>query len=207
VSLILVRHGETVWNREGRIQGHGDSALTARGRAQASALARRLALEPIVAVFCSDLGRARQTAVPIAGALHLEIQIRAELRERSYGVFEGKTWAEIEREHPADAALQRARDPDHVIPLGESVSQFRTRVLGALARIAVEGGGATVAVITHGGVLDVVYREIMGIPLRAARTYALPNAALNQVRYVAGRWESLRWGDSSHLEARAPGEP
>jgi 2,3-bisphosphoglycerate-dependent phosphoglycerate mutase len=197
--FLLVRHGETAWNREGRIQGQGDSALTARGLAQARAAAARVAAERPDVLYGSDLGRAVDTARHVSEATGLPVRLDPGLRERRYGIFEGKTWPEIERQHPEEFARHAARDPDHQVPGGESPRQFRERVLRALAHIAGEAGAERIAIVTHGGVLDVIYREAAGIPLDAPRAHALRNATLNRLRLADGRWELDRWGEADHL--------
>jgi 2,3-bisphosphoglycerate-dependent phosphoglycerate mutase len=199
VQLLLVRHGETTWNREGRIQGHRDSPLTERGLAQAEAAAARLARERIDVLYSSDLGRARQTAQQVAAATALGIRLDSGLRERAFGILEGKTWDEIATDHPDEARLL-AEDPSHAMPGGESLAQFRDRVTGALRRIAREAGAETIALVTHGGVLGVLYREAMGIPLEAPRSYTTLNAGVNHFRFVDDRWSVVRWGDTDHLE-------
>jgi probable phosphoglycerate mutase len=198
VELLVVRHGETAWNLEGRIQGHQDSPLTARGLEQARAAAGRLARERVGALYCSDLGRARQTAHEVAAATTLTARVDAGLRERAFGVVEGRSWEEFRREQP-DEARRIVEDPAHAVPGGESLAAFRHRVTETLGRIAGEAGAATIAVITHGGVLGVLYREAMGIPLHAPRNYATPNAGVNRFRYEGGRWVLVRWGDADHL--------
>lgn len=198
VQLFIVRHGETTWNGAGRIQGSLDSPLTPRGLAQAAATGARLAPERIGALYSSDLGRAQQTAREIAAATALPVRLDERLRERSFGALEGKTWDEIERDHPADARLLRA-DPFRPAPGGESLAQFRDRVTGALRRIAMEAGTDRIAVVTHGGVLGVLYREAAGIPLDAPRTYTTPNCAVNLLEHAGERWSIVRWGDVEHL--------
>jgi 2,3-bisphosphoglycerate-dependent phosphoglycerate mutase len=200
VQLLVVRHGETTWNGAGRIQGSRDSPLTARGLAQARATGARLASERVGALYSSDLGRAQQTAREVAAATALPIRTDARLRERAFGVLEGKTWEEIARDHPIDAQLLR-EDPFRPAPGGESLAQFRDRVTGALARIAAEAGTDRIAIVTHGGVLGVLYREAAGIPLHAPRTYTTPNAAVNHLEYAGGRWSIVRWADVDHLPA------
>lgn len=200
VQLLLLRHGETTWNGAGRIQGSLDSPLTARGVAQARAAGARLASEGIGALYASDLGRAQQTAREIAAATGLTIRSDERLRERCFGALQGKTWDEIAREHPVDARLLR-EDPHRPAPGGESLAQFRDRVLGALARIVAEAGTGRVAVVTHGGVLGIVFREASGIPLGAPRTYTPPNGAVNHVEVVGDRWSIVRWADVDHLPA------
>ncbi|HEX9400179.1 MAG TPA: histidine phosphatase family protein [Anaeromyxobacter sp.] len=203
LTFLLIRHGETAWNREGRIQGQRDSALTARGIAQARAAAARVAAERPDVLYSSDLGRAGETARHVSEATDLAVRLEPGLRERRYGIFEGKTWPEIERDHPDDFARHAARDPDHLVPGGESPNQFRVRVLGTLDRIAREAAAKRIAVVAHGGVLDVLYREAMRIPLGAPRAHALLNATLNRLRWTDGAWELERWGEASHLASGA----
>ena len=199
-QLILVRHGETDWNREGRIQGYrADSPLTSTGQAQARQLAARLASERIQALHSSDAGRARQTVAPIAAAVDLEVIYDPALRERNYGVFEGRTYKEIELEFP-DAYLKfRSRDPDYAPPDGESGAQFRDRIVAALERVAAGTAGRRAAVVTHGGVLGIAYRHVTGMRLDSKRDYSLHNASINRIAYAGGRWSLEVWGDVAHL--------
>lgn len=199
MRLFVIRHGETAWNREGRIQGHRDSPLTERGVAQARAVGGRLARERIDALYTSDLGRARETARSIGEAIGLEPRERPGLRERRYGVLEGLTWAEARERGPDDLA-RFSVDADYAVPGGESAAGFRDRVLSALAAIVADRAGERVAVVTHGGVVDVLHRELAGLPLLAPRGFPLVNAAVNEVLHVGGRWELVRWGDAAHLE-------
>jgi probable phosphoglycerate mutase len=199
VELLIIRHGETAWNLEGRIQGHRDSPLTERGLVQARATAARLVRARVEALYCSDLGRARQTAHEVSAATALPVRIDGGLRERAFGIVEGRTWDEFRRDEPEEAR-RLLEDPSHPAPGGESLAAFRARVTGALGRIAREARAGTIAVVTHGGVLGVLYREAMGLPLEAPRTYATPNAGLNHFRYQGGRWSLVRWGDDDHLE-------
>jgi probable phosphoglycerate mutase len=202
VRVILIRHGETEWNREGRVQGyHADSPLTEAGRGQARALAERFARERVDALYASDTGRARRTASPIGAATGLRVIHDAALRERNYGGFEGHTFAEVERDFPEEYERFCTRDPNYVPPGGESATQFRDRVMAAFERIVAETSGRRVAVVTHGGVLGIVYRHAMDVPLEARRGYTLANASLNQFRYAAGRWLLETWGDVAHLPA------
>jgi probable phosphoglycerate mutase len=200
VQLFVVRHGETTWNGAGRIQGSLDSPLTARGLAQARAAGARLAREQAGALYSSDLGRARSTARELAAATGLPIREDAGLRERSFGALEGRTWEEIALDHPIDARLLR-EDPHHPPPGGESFAGFRDRVLAAFRRIAAEAAAGRIAVVTHGGVLGVLYREAAGLPLDAPRTYTTPNGALNLLALDGDRWSIVRWADVEHLPA------
>lgn len=199
---MLIRHGETEWNREGRIQGYNaDSRLTAGGRAQAQRLAERLAGEALLLLYSSDAGRARQTAAPVAAALGMNVVYDPALRERNYGDFEGRTYGELEREHLEAYRKFRSRDPDYAPPGGESGARFRDRVLAALERIAATAGSGHAAVVTHGGVLGVMHRHVNGAAPDSKRGYSLHNASINRLVYSAGCWSIEAWGDVSHLAA------
>ena len=198
--LVLVRHGETQWNREGRIQGyHADSPLTVNGLAQAKALAGRLAREGIDAIFASDTGRTRQTAHALAEATGVAVVHDPELRERSYGIFEGRTFAEIERDYPFDYERMRSRDPHYAAPGGENALQFHQRILPALERIALQCAGRRAAVITHQGVLGVLYRHVHGLAFNEAKRPKLVNASCNHFRFRGGQWLMDAWCDVEHL--------
>jgi len=205
--VILIRHGETQWNREGRIQGyHGDSPLTPAGRTQVRSLGKCLAREGAELLYSSDSGRARETADPIGAATGLPVIHERELRERAYGVFEGCRYAEVETRFAAEFERFRSRDPHYVPPGGESAAQFRDRILAVFRRIALEASGRCVAVVTHGGVLGILYREAAGMPLEAPRDYPIANASLNRLRFAEGRWSLDGWGDVAHLPAESLSE-
>jgi probable phosphoglycerate mutase len=209
-DLILLRHGETAWNRERRIQGQLDTPLNDEGVRQAQAAARqlagrseryRLAPEPgraPPALVCSDLQRCRQTAEPIAAATGLETVFDARLRERAYGVFEGRTYPEVQRDLAGQFERWLARDPDFDVEGGESLRGFQQRVEAVLTELAELHAGRTLVVVTHGGVLDIAHRMARSMPLTATRDFEVPNASLNRLRYADGRLEILEWGDVSH---------
>jgi probable phosphoglycerate mutase len=200
--LVLIRHGETEWNAAGRLQGAIDVPLSERGVWQAQRVAERLATEPFAAVVASDLARAMQTAAPLAAALGIEVQPEPRLRERAYGIFEGERYAGLAERYPAEWAAHLARDPDWVIPGGESIAQLRDRVCAALADLAQRHSGAQIAVVAHGGVLDAAYRLATGIPWQAQRNHALPNAGINRLKARAEPFvlEVLDWADVAHLD-------
>ncbi len=205
--IILLRHGETVWNREGRIQGHLNSPLSAIGIAQAEALAHRLAGESFAALYSSDLGRARETAERIAARTDHRVVLDPALRERNLGILQGLIRAEAQVLHPEIYARYRTFDPDCVIPGGENAQKFIDRVMMAFSAIADQFPGKAVVVVTHGGVLDVLYRHASGLPLHGARTAPLPNAGFNCLVYgVGGRWSLPLWGDVTHLQDPLPGD-
>lgn len=197
--LIVVRHGETKWNAEGRIQGHQDSPLTELGLRQAEAVAHRLGAEKLDAIIASDLGRVRQTVAPLIQRTGLSARFEPALRERNYGLFEGKTLAELDVEFPGQFESLRTGNPHGVPPEGESLAQFHARIAAALEQVAQESAGKTVAVMVHGGVAGELFRHAMRIPLEAPRTFSLFNASINRWSYKAGRWHLDVWGDVSHL--------
>ena len=198
--ICFVRHGETDWNVELRMQGQIDLALNARGEAQAAAVGRYFERGCVDALYSSDLLRARQTAQPIAQALGLAAVFVPELRERHFGRCEGLTFAEIEARYGEDARAIVSRDPDYVSPGGESRTQHVARVLACVAELVERHGGQTIVVVTHGGVLDVVYRRVHGLPPEAPRDYPIPNAGINWVRIDDGAWALDSWGETAHLE-------
>lgn len=202
-TLLLIRHGETEWNSQARIQGFRDIGLSERGRQQAAVLARHLAVEAIDAVYASDLSRASDTARPVAEALGRGLRIDARLRERGFGLFEGHTYAEAEANWPNEYAIWRRRDPAHALPGGESYLEARARVLPCLEEIARAHAGGTAAVVTHGGVLDIVYRAAHGIPWETPRSHLLPNACINRVavRLPGPEFTVLAWAQREHLDA------
>jgi probable phosphoglycerate mutase len=206
-ELILIRHGETAWNAERRLQGHTDIGLNEAGERQAEALGRALAGEALDAVYASDLARASRTALHVAQHHDLAVQCDAGLRERCYGGFEGLRYGEIAQRHPAAYAAWQARDIDALPPAGErqaeSVRQFHARVLAALEAIAVRHAGQRIAVVAHGGVLECAYRAAMGLPLDTPRDFPVLNASVNRLRHGKDGWRLAHWGDVAHLQAGA----
>jgi probable phosphoglycerate mutase len=200
-TLLLIRHGETAWNAEHRIQGRLDVPLSMTGVWQSGRLAERLGSETIDAVISSDLARAWMTGVPLADARGLPMVPEPRLRERVFGIFEGKTLDEIAAEHPQEFAAWRARDVDWRMPGGESGTEFIGRVLDAVHEIAATYAGKTIAVITHGGVLDVVYRNARALAWDAPREHLMLNASINRVHVRTGplRLQIADWADVGHL--------
>lgn len=203
-ELILVRHGVTAWNKDRRFQGQIDIPLDDEGMGQAARLGSRLAAEPIEAVYSSDLGRAMQTAEPIAAALGLPLLTERGLRERHYGTFEGCTHDEILRDQPQAYARWHAREPAYALPGGgESLETLHARVLSALLAMATRHAGARIVAVTHGGVLDCAYRIASALPVSAPRTHELLNASLNRIAWDGQRFSLVGWADVAHLERSA----
>lgn len=201
--ICLVRHGETEWNAERRIQGQIDIDLNQTGRRQAVAAGRWLKRAGIVALYSSDLKRAWTTAQAIAAELGLSPTSVPEMRERRYGVFEGLTYDEAKANHPAGYAAFEGRNADYNFENGESLKAMFARVTGKLMEIAAAHPGQNVAVVLHGGVLDVINRFVRGNPLEMPRDFLIPNAGINWISVAAGVWHLDTWGETDHLEPGA----
>jgi probable phosphoglycerate mutase len=198
-EILLIRHGETLWNQQGRMQGQNDSPLTPVGLQQARQLGRRLKNVAFTALYSSDLGRAHQTARCIADATGHEIVADQGLRERSFGIFEGLTNSEMKAQHPDLHELFEKRLPDFCMPGGESSAQFSARCTGALERIAERHDGETIVVVSHGLVLDSVYRKAVRMALEAPRGFPLLNCSVNTFRWDGNAWLAVAVCDVSHL--------
>lgn len=202
-TLLIVRHGQTPWNAQSRIQGHIDIELSERGRVQAQVLARLLRSTAIHAIYASDLSRARETALPLAQAAGIDLRIDARLRERGFGLFEGHTYEEAQARWPQEYAIWKRREPAYALPGGESYLQARARVLECLGQVVAAHAGGTVVIVTHGGVLDIVYRAAHGIAWEVPRQHLLPNASIShvQARLPGPEFAVVAWAQTGHLEA------
>jgi len=201
-KLIIVRHGETLWNVESKKQGQLNSPLTLPGIRQAKALAQRLTEESFTSLYASDLGRAAETAGYIAARTNHEVILESGLRERNFGIFQGLTDAQIKNKYPAEYDSHLADKVDYIIPEGESLRQFHARVTSCLKSLTARHAGQTVAIVTHGGVIDSWFRFIFDIPLEIPRKAKLWNAGFNCVVYdnVVG-WTLHTWGDVNHIKS------
>jgi probable phosphoglycerate mutase len=198
--FCLVRHGETDWNGEKRIQGQIDIDLNRAGRAQARAVAEGLRGQPYAAVYSSDLLRAWNTAQIAVAGRKIAVSPAPALRERHFGVLQGVTSLEASERHPDVHRHHQARTPDYDYETGESLIVFAARVMAGLEVLAARHVGQNVLAFTHGGVLDVVYRAATGRALDVPRDFALPNAALNWVEYDNAGWRLISWADCRHLQ-------
>jgi probable phosphoglycerate mutase len=197
--IIAVRHGETDWNVDTRIQGHIDIPLNATGVWQAQQLARALASEPISAIYTSDLQRAHATAQAVAHATGAPLHSLQGLRERSFGELQGRTFAQIETELPEQALRWRKRDP-HFAPLGgESLVALHERIAHTTSTIAQQHMGELVLLVAHGGVLDAMYRLATGQAIQAPRTWQLNNTAINRLLWTPQGLTLVGWADTQHL--------
>jgi len=199
--IIAIRHGETAWNVDTRIQGQLDIPLNDTGRWQAERLARALAArEAIDVVYTSDLLRAWETARPVAEATGAPLHTDEGLRERGFGSFQGKTFTEIEAAMPEEARRWRQRDPFWAPPGGESLTTMRRRVIETLHVLASRHVGEQIVMVAHGGVMDVLYRAATGQELQAPRTWQLGNTAVNRLLWSPEGLSLVGWSDTSHLD-------
>jgi len=199
--ILAIRHGQTAWNADGRIQGHKDIALDATGKLQADRLAAALAGEELHAIYSSDLSRALQTAAPLQCRSGAPLHTDSGLRERAFGEFEGLSFAQIEQRWPVQAMRWRQRDPGFGPGGGENLVRFRDRVLGAVDRLAHAHRGQAIALVTHGGVLDLLYRAATHLPLQAPRSWSVDNASINRLLHSDQGLALVGWADVGHLDS------
>lgn len=205
-QVLAIRHGETAWNSDGRIQGQTDIALNATGRWQARRLGLALADAGLSAVYASDLQRAAETAQAIADRTALPVTGEPGLRERAFGRFEGHTFDEIEQRWPADALRWRRREAGFGPEGGEPLDAFYERSVACARRLAARHPGQTIALVAHGGVLDCLYRAATRVGLQAPRSWQIVNAGINRLLYSGEGFTLVGWNDASHLAAPAQDE-
>jgi len=198
--VVVVRHGQTHWNVEARIQGHGDSGLTEEGIAQAEAIAARLAGEPCDVLISSDLGRAHETARRIAARNGKPIILDSRFRERGFGVGEGMTYEELDRAYPGAFLRTGEIDPDLSTPGGESRREFHSRVSQAFEDVASTHAGRNVIVVAHGGVLSSLYRHVHAVGFDAMKPIHIANASYNLLHHDGRAWTIETWSDTAHLD-------
>ena len=203
--ILAIRHGETAWNVDTRIQGHLDIPLNETGLQQARWLAQAVAArDELHAIYASDLSRAHLTAQTLANAAGLPVTTHPGLRERSFGDFQGRTFAEIKVELPDDAHHWRKRTPEWTPPgAGESLVALRERVLATVDELAARHVGQQIALVAHGGVMDVLYRAATRLDVQAARTWQLPNTAVNRLLWTPEGLSLVGWADTTHLDGQS----
>ncbi len=203
-DILIIRHGQTAWNTQKRLQGHSDIPLNENGRLQAVTLAKILRDEPLDAIFSSDLQRAYQTAYEIAKIHNLPVHQDRSFRERCYGICEGMKDGEIREAYPESYKAWYAADPDHFFPDGErkteSPRQFHHRAVNAIREAATRYPGKKIAIVTHFGVIETAYRTAQNIPLGTHCRMPVLNTSINRFRWTGGTLELLQWGEASHLE-------
>lgn len=205
-TLCLIRHGETAWNAERRLQGHTDIPLNAKGALQARQMAQ--ALKDINlsfdVLYTSDLKRAADTANALVEIFGVEAKVDEVLRERHFGVLQGLSITEAPSMQPNIWQAHIARDLEHDLEGGESIQQFALRVQNALDKIQERHAGKTILIVSHGGTLDMMYRIASKQALSAERIASVPNASLNWISHRQGDgWSVGQWADTRHLEGSA----
>lgn len=205
-KLCLIRHGETAWNAERRLQGHTDTPLNPKGVLQARQMAQ--ALKDINlgfdVLYTSDLKRAADTANAVVELFGVEAQVDSALRERNFGALQGLSITEAPLLRPDIWQAHIARDLDHDLEGGESIQQFSLRVRNALDGIQKRHAGKTILVVSHGGTLDMMYRIASNQSLSAQRIVSVPNASLNWISHEeSSGWVVDQWADTRHLKGSA----
>jgi probable phosphoglycerate mutase len=204
--LIAVRHGETAWNVDTRLQGQLDIPLNDRGREQARRMAQALRDDVPHVIYSSDLSRAFETARAAADALGLPVSLDEGLRERCFGIWQGHTYAEVEARWPELSERWRKREADFGPEQGETLQGFSDRVVATVTRLASAHPGQTVLLVAHGGVLDCLYRAGSRMALNAPRTWELPNTGINRLLFTGSGFTVVGWADVQHLDDAARDE-
>jgi len=199
--ICIIRHGETDWNKEQRIQGQIDIPLNSEGRAQAMAMAIDVSQhqDAFSAIYSSDLARAYETATTLASRCKLDVVTRIELRERHYGIFQNVVKSEAEKQYPLAYQHYVRRDVDYDFETGESLKNFYSRVVDMFEWIVKHHSGENVAVICHAGLLDIMHRNVNKQPLNTERDFNIPNCALNWFHHNGFKWHLDAWDDHHYL--------
>ena len=199
--FCLVRHGETDWNTERRLQGQLDIPLNAQGQRQARQLADAVAAagHRFDALYSSPLRRAYDTAEPLAHAVGLSVATLPTLMERHFGAMQGARLGDAAQTHPQAWAAYAERSLHHDLYGGESIQAFADRIHAAVMQLARQHCGQRILLVAHGGVLDMIYRLASGQPLQGQRMIVVPNASLNWLSHNGQGWHVDMWADTRHL--------
>jgi probable phosphoglycerate mutase len=200
-ELVLIRHGVTGWNQGRILQGNQNVPLSEEGHRQSICLARFLTTLPRPDVLCSsDLERAKQTAWHVAEALGMTVTLMPALRERSYGIYEGRAWAEVRAE--LEAGIRASGDPEgYAPPKGESIRQVKARLRGALAHLEATWPQGIVWVVSHGGSIRGLLRTLVpGEAEKMVDGYQIPNTGVSMLRREGDRWTLEVLNSTRHLE-------
>jgi alpha-ribazole phosphatase len=201
MRLILVRHGETMYNAQRRFTGQSDVPLNALGKWQSAALGECLATEHLDVIVTSDLERTRVTGSAIALNHRLPIQEDIDLRELAFGEWEGYTYDEVLARDANLAALWRADPSKYAPPGGETVAQLRDRCARALERWQTQYPEASVLWVTHGGLIGVLLCHVLGIDLKRRWQFRHDNASISELRLSGDRAIIVRLNETAHVRA------
>lgn len=201
-EIIIIRHGETEWNKTGRFQGHSDVPLSAEGRAQAAALGKNLVVDHVDAIYASDLTRAMETAAPLAQRFGLEVISDPLLRELNFGSWEGRNFNDVNAENP-DAMKTFYNDPERVnIPDSEPFPEFQRRVAGRVREIVAQERGKRIVIVSHGASIRILFADILSMPIRSIWHVSQLNTAVNKICFEDDGFAVVTlMNDTSHLRA------
>lgn len=201
-EIIIIRHGETEWNKTGRFQGHSDVPLSEEGRAQAEALGKNLVVDHVDAIYASDLTRAMETAAPLAERFGLPVIPDPQLRELNFGAWEGRNFNDVNAENP-DAMKNFYNDPEQAnIPDSENFTDFQRRVAGRVREITAQERGKRIVIVSHGASIRILLADLLSMPIRSIWHLSQLNTAVNKIRFEDDGFAIVTlMNDTSHLRA------
>ena len=199
-EIIIIRHGETEWNKTGRFQGHSDVPLSAEGRTQAEALGKNLIVDHVDAIYASDLTRAMETAAPLAARFGLPVISDPQLRELNFGAWEGRNFNDVNAENP-NAMKNFYTDPEQAdIPESELFPEFQRRVAGRVREIVAHERGKRVVIVSHGASIRILLADLLSMPIRSIWHLSQLNTAVNKIRFEDDGFAVVTlMNDTSHL--------
>ena len=199
--LILIRHGETIWNTQLRMQGSLDSDLTPKGESQIKSLGEWMKEVPFDYLYCSDSGRARKTAEAISKYTGHKLNFDKRLREKNLGIFEGLTSEEARERYPETFQLFKTAGASYVIDEGESTQQLLDRALEAIEKIRIRHPQKVAVLVTHGGVVRVLMKHVLGVPLDTPTQFMISNTGIFRLVW-RDKWIVAEMGTVPHLEKK-----
>lgn len=201
-EIIIIRHGETEWNKTGCFQGHSDVPLSAEGRAQAAMLGENLAVDHVDMIYASDLTRAMETAAPLAQRFGLEVISDPQLRELNFGAWEGRNFNDVNAENP-NAMKNFYTDPEQAdIPESEPFPEFQRRIAGRVREIVAQERGKRIVIVSHGASIRILLADLLSMPIRSIWHLSQLNTAVNKIRFEDDGFAVVTlMNDTSHLRA------
>ncbi|ANR71540.1 phosphoglycerate mutase [Selenomonas sp. oral taxon 126] len=201
-EIIIIRHGETEWNKTGRFQGHSDVPLSAEGRAQAAMLGKNLSVDHVDMIYASDLTRAMETAAPLAQRFGLEVISDPQLRELNFGAWEGRNFNDVNAENP-NAMKNFYTDPEQAdIPESEPFPEFQRRIAGRVREIVAQERGKRIVIVSHGASIRILLADLLSMPIRSIWHLSQLNTAVNKIRFEDDGFAVVTlMNDTSHLRA------
>ena len=200
MRIIFVRHGQTSWNLQGKIQGQKNIPLDNLGMVQAKLLCSRLKEEEIDIIFSSPLARAFSTAIPLSNSHKIGLITTNLLSERNFGVLEGFKPKDINVNLKKKIILEKTKNPAFRPNKGESLNDLQKRILDFFQFLDCLSNSLSVLCVTHGGILELIYRKAMNKPLNTPRNWIIPNTAINVFEYSYNHLLLKSWADTSHLK-------